>query len=73
MHSPLREAIDKAGGPAAVGRLFDPAISSQAVSQWDQCPPHRVLRLSQASGVPPHVLRPDLYPPPTTELAKAAA
>lgn len=59
---PLRRAIEKAGGPTAVGRLF--GISSQAVSQWERCPPPRVLALAHASGVPPHELRPDLYPPP---------
>jgi DNA-binding transcriptional regulator YdaS (Cro superfamily) len=58
----LARAVRLAGGPAAVGRLF--GITSQAVSQWERCPPDRVLKLAQASGVGPHELRPDIYPAP---------
>jgi hypothetical protein len=58
----LQTAIEKAGGLTDVGRLF--AISPQAVDQWTVCPPHRVLKLEEASGVPRYKLRPDLYPRP---------
>ncbi len=42
-------------------------VTEQAVSQWKRCPPLRVLDVERASGIPRHVLRPDLYPPPTAE------
>nr|USU32958.1 helix-turn-helix domain-containing protein [Methylobacterium sp. OTU13CASTA1] len=57
----LTIAIRKAGGPKALGEAI--GISSQAISQWAECPPRRVLAVEAASGVPRHVLRPDLYPP----------
>lgn len=53
--------IDKAGGPAAVAKLFD--IRSQAVSQWDVIPPNRVLTLEAATGISRHEMRPDIYGP----------
>lgn len=59
--TPLERAIDGAGGPKALGLRL--GISSQAISQWTECPPLRVLDVERASGVPRHELRPDLYPP----------
>ncbi|MCJ2067806.1 helix-turn-helix domain-containing protein [Methylobacterium sp. J-030] len=56
----LSKAIESAGGPKALGRKI--GISSQAISQWQECPPLRVLDVERASGVPRHELRPDLYP-----------
>lgn len=58
----LTKAIEAAGGPKALGRTI--GISSQAISQWTECPPRRVLAVEAASGIPRHELRPDLYPPP---------
>ncbi|KQO95663.1 chaperone [Methylobacterium sp. Leaf92] len=58
----LSRAIKEAGGPKALGDAI--GISSQAISQWTECPPRRVLAVEAASGVPRHELRPDLYPPP---------
>lgn len=61
----LERAI-KAVGTA--GKLAEAiGISAQAVSQWDEVPPLRVLAVSRISGVPPHELRPDLYPPEMVE------
>ena len=57
----LGRAIKAVGGPAKLARSLD--ISIQAIVQWDEVPPLRVLAVEQASGVPRHELRPDLYPP----------
>lgn len=62
MRSPaLLEAIDIAGGPAALGAAL--GISGQAISQWDQAPVIRVLEIERITGVSRHALRPDIYPP----------
>ena len=56
----LQLALTKAGGLAG---LADPlGISIQAISQWDEVPPLRVIAVEKITGVPRHVLRPDLYP-----------
>lgn len=56
----LDRAIKAAGG---LTKLAAPlGITAQAVSQWDEVPPLRVLAVEQASGVSRHELRPDLYP-----------
>lgn len=54
--------IEKAGGPAKLAALL--GVTSQAVSQWDQVPPLRVLEVSRFLGIPPHEIRPDVYPTP---------
>ena len=56
----LQRAIKQVGGLA---KLAEPlGISMQAVSQWDEVPPLRVLAVESLTGVPRHELRPDLYP-----------
>jgi DNA-binding transcriptional regulator YdaS (Cro superfamily) len=45
-------------------------VTPQAVSQWRQVPPLRVLKVEAVSGVSRHLLRPDLYPPPRHEEAE---
>lgn len=57
----LSLAIQSAGGPRVVGDYF--GISRQAVEQWPECPPLRVIGLEKLSGVSRHVLRPDIYGP----------
>lgn len=37
-------------------------ISPAAVSQWAQVPSRRVIDVEKVTGIPRHVLRPDLYP-----------
>lgn len=59
---PLRRAINAAGGLAELAREI--GITAQAISQWDDVPPLRVLAVERATGVPRHELRPDLYPEP---------
>ncbi|MDC7784810.1 Cro/CI family transcriptional regulator [Rhodoplanes sp. TEM] len=39
-------------------------IGRQAVYQWRRVPPERVLTVSEVTGLPPHQIRPDLYPVP---------
>lgn len=39
----------------------------EAVYQWERVPPRRVPAVARASGVPPHVIRPDLYEAPMAE------
>jgi DNA-binding transcriptional regulator YdaS (Cro superfamily) len=56
----LKRAIDVAGGQAELARLI--GITAQAISQWDEVPPLRVLAVERISGVSRHDLRPDLYP-----------
>lgn len=56
----LKRAIEKTGGLAGLAEPL--GISVQAVSQWDEVPPLRVLAVEQISGVSRHDLRPDLYP-----------
>lgn len=58
--SALRRAVDRVGGQAKFARLV--GVTAQAVSQWDEVPPLRVLTVERVSGVPRHELRPDLYP-----------
>lgn len=68
----LKRAIEAAGGPSAVGRLFQ--VSHSAVLQWKRCPAERVLILAAATGgaVSKEELRPDLYPPPAGDRSAAA-
>ena len=57
----LERAIKAVGGLAGLAKPL--GISEQAVSQWGEVPPLRVLDVERVSGVPRSELRPDLYPP----------
>lgn len=56
----LKRAIDAVGGLAGLAKPL--GITEQAISQWDEVPPLRVLAVERVSGVSRHELRPDLYP-----------
>jgi DNA-binding transcriptional regulator YdaS (Cro superfamily) len=56
----LKRAVEKVGGQAKFARLI--GVTAQAVSQWGEVPPLRVLAVERVSGVSRHDLRPDLYP-----------
>lgn len=56
----LKRAIENVGGQAEFARLI--GITAQAVSQWEEVPPLRVLAVERISQVSRHKLRPDLYP-----------
>lgn len=58
--SPLERAKERVGGQAALAKLI--GVTAQAISQWDEVPPLRVLDVERVSGVPRSELRPDLYP-----------
>ena len=57
----LQKAIDAAGGPVALSRHL--GISSQAIAQWRQAPPARVIEIEKLTGVSRHELRPDIFGP----------
>lgn len=56
----LKRAIKAVGGLTELAAPL--GITAQAISQWDEVPPLRVLAVERASGVSRHELRPDLYP-----------
>lgn len=61
----LQRAIKNVGG--LVGLAEPLGVSIQAISQWDEVPPLRVLAVERISGVPRSELRPDLYPAESVE------
>lgn len=44
-------------------------ITRSAVSQWKSVPVEHVLTIEKSAGIPRHELRPDIYPPPQSEVA----
>lgn len=65
---PLKEAIERAGGPSALARILN--ITPQAVDQWEQVPIGQVLKVEKALNMPRELLRPDFYPPQRREAAE---
>ena len=66
----MKRAFDAVGGPAQLATPL--GITVQAVGQWDEVPPLRVIAVERASGVPRHELRPDLYPVESSETSVAS-
>lgn len=56
------EIIKAAGGALRVAEKLD--LSHQAVYQWKQVPPVHVMIVSEMSGIPPHLIRGDVFPKP---------
>ena len=55
-------AVSKAGGaPALAARL---GITPKAIYQWPHIPAERVGAIAELTGIPPHELRPDVFPAP---------
>lgn len=57
----LNEAIVAAGGNSKLAAAL--GISSQAVSNWNNCPAERVLDVERLTGVSRYRLRPDVFGP----------
>lgn len=45
--------------PAQLAREI--GCTPEAIYQWQRVPPRRVPAVAKASGIPAHVIRPDLY------------
>lgn len=58
----LQRAIDAAHGTANLAREI--GVTSQAISQWERCPIERAKQVEDATGVPRHELRPDIFDMP---------
>jgi DNA-binding transcriptional regulator YdaS (Cro superfamily) len=58
----LQLAKEKAGGVVALAA--DLGIKPPSVSKWRRIPVGRVLQIENLYGIPRHVQRPDIYPPP---------
>lgn len=58
-------AMDAIGGGGPLARAL--GMTRQRVHYWRKrgIPADQVLRVSEITGVPPHELRPDLYPHPS--------
>jgi DNA-binding transcriptional regulator YdaS (Cro superfamily) len=63
----LEQAIAAAGSMTALAIAL--GVTPQSVAGWDQVPAERCLAVEAATGVPRHVLRPDIYGPHPGPLA----
>jgi len=61
MDKSLAKAINRAGSAAKLARMV--GVSRQAVDQWVEVPPRRVLQVEAVTGVSRYELRPDIYGP----------
>ena len=56
----LELALARANGAYGLAKAVN--LSYQAIQKWRKVPAERVHDVERASGVPRHLLRPDLYP-----------
>jgi len=61
MDKGLRLARERKGVTAIADAC---GVTTQAVSQWKRIPPRHVKAVSNLTGTPPHLLRPDIVPAP---------
>lgn len=62
------------GSPSALARAIGENVST--VHCWKHrgtIPPRKALAVSKVTGVPPHEIRPDIYPAPQRKQGRAAA
>lgn len=62
--TPIEIAVRATGGQSELARRL--GIKPQSVQGWvasGRVPAARVLDVERASGIPRHVIRPDIYPP----------
>ncbi len=58
----IQAVVKAAGSKSDLARLL--GLTRGAVCQWTRIPGKRVIAVEDATGVPRHVQRPDLYPLP---------
>jgi DNA-binding transcriptional regulator YdaS (Cro superfamily) len=58
----IKDIIKVAGGPAALARAL--GCSHAAVCRWPRVPVARAADVEQITGIPRHVLRPDVWERP---------
>ena len=58
-HKIKARVLEASGGTTALADAL--GISSQAISQWDRIPAHRVGRVSQITGLAYAEIRPDIF------------
>lgn len=69
----LRLVLEASNGPTNLARDLQGAITPQAISQWSRVPAERVLAVSMVTNVPCHLIRPDLYPFPSSSERNTAS
>jgi len=57
----FRQALKENGGVNALATAI--GVSHQAISQWREVPPKRVLAVEKAWGISRHIIRPDICGP----------
>lgn len=58
----IKMAIEAAGGPTALARIV--GVKLPSIYSWTRVPAERVIAIETATGVPRHLLRPDVFPAP---------
>lgn len=58
--TPIEKAAAAAGSKSELARQL--GIAVQSIQQWKRIPAERVLDVEKVTGIPRHILRPDLYP-----------
>ncbi len=64
---PIRLAIEKAGSVKALAVII--GVRPQGISQWKRVPQEHVRAIEALTGLPKHVIRPDVYDLPPNEVA----
>ncbi len=57
-----KDIIRRAGGTNKVANAV--RRKHNTVAGWQKVPPCHVVAVAELSGVPPHLIRPDVFPPP---------